>query len=185
LEVAVKGRASLLKSLTRLDRYSKTCLARFDTYSKRTLRSGDAGELAHTSREIVRVQLNMMKLSRELAAVSNQIRGLVVGEARCLAMPAPADAGNQVGRDFKVKGQEACERFAFTAAITESGAEVVRVVADTSALWPQQEYGCFETWTEAQDFATVLNQTYGIDPIEAQHIVVSANLALRSSNEAS
>lgn len=179
----MKGRASLLKSLTRLDRYSKTCLARFDTYSKRTLNFGDADELAHTSREIVRVQLNMMKLSRELAAVSHQIRGLVVGEARCLAMPAPADAGNQAGSDFKVKGQETRERFAFTAVITKTGAEVVRVVADTSALWPQQEYGSFETWTEAQDFATVLNQAYGIDPIEAQHIVVSANLALRSSKQ--
>ncbi|MCU1243253.1 MAG: hypothetical protein JWO71_3979 [Candidatus Acidoferrum typicum] len=178
----MKGRASLLKSLTRLDRYSKTCLARVDTYSKRTLRSGDAEELAHTSREIVRVQLNMMKLFRELPAVSNQIRGLVPGEARCLAMPAPADAGNQVGSDST--GQEACERFAFTAVITGTGAEVVRVLADTSAVWPQQEYGCFETWTQAQDFATVLNQTHGIDPIEAQHIVVSANLALRSSREA-
>ena len=177
----MKGRASLLKSLTRLDRYSKTCLTRFDTYSKRTLGCGDAVELAHTSREIVRVQLNMMKLSRELAAVSNQIRGLVSGEADCLAMPTPTDAGSQVGTDSK--GQDARERFAFTAVITESGAEVVRVQADTSALWPQQEYGCFETWTQAQDFATVLNQTHGIDPMEAQHIVVSANLALRSSKE--
>jgi hypothetical protein len=149
-----------------------------------TLNSGDAVELAHTSREIVRVQLNMMKLSRELAVVSSQIRGLVVGEARCLAMPAAAEAGNQVGSDSKVKGQEASERFAFTAIITATGAEVVRVLANTPALWPQQEYGCFETWTQAQDFATVLNQVYGIEPIEAQHIVVSANLALRSSKEA-
>ncbi len=46
LEVAVKGRASLLKSLTRLDRCSKTCLARFGKDSKWTLRSGDVDELA-------------------------------------------------------------------------------------------------------------------------------------------
>jgi len=181
LEVAVKDRASLLKSLTRLDHYSKTCLARFGTYSKRTLRSGDAAELAQTSREIVRVQLNMMKLSRELTAVSNQIRGLVAGEPRCLAMPGPGEAGNQAENDSK--GHEVRERFAFTAVITESGAEVVRVLADTSALWPQPEYGRFETWTQAQDFATVLNQTHGIDAMEARYIIVSANLALRSRKQ--
>jgi hypothetical protein len=43
----------------------------------------------------------MMKLSRELAAVSNQIRGLIAGEAHCLAMPAPGYAGNQIGNDSK------------------------------------------------------------------------------------
>jgi hypothetical protein len=78
---------------------------------------------------------------------------------------------------------EAGKRFAFEAVITEAGAAVVPVFADTSALWPQEEYGYFETWTEAQDFATVLNQTYGIEPKEAQHIIVSANLALRLSKQ--
>jgi hypothetical protein len=184
LEVAVKGRASLLKSLTRLGRCSKMCLARFGKDSKWTLRSGDVDELAHTSREIVRVQLNMMKLSRELAAVSNRIRGLVVGKEHCLAMPAAAVAGNHAANDCQGKEREARARFAFTAVVTETGAVVVRVLADTSAVWPQREYGCFETWTQAQDFATVLNQTYGIEPMEAQHIVVSASLASRSSKQA-
>jgi hypothetical protein len=47
--------------------------------------------------------------------------------------------------------------------------------------WPQQGYGCFETWTQAQSFASMLNQKYGIDPVEARHIVVSASLAAASS----
>jgi hypothetical protein len=185
LEVAVKGRASLLKSLTRLDRFSRRCLERIDTDSDWTLRSGDTDELAHTSREIIRVQLNMMRLSRELAAMSNQIRGLSAPGAPCLVMPAPVDArGNHVGNNSKASATEARQRFAFTAVITETGAVVARVLADTSAFCPQEEYGCFETWTQAQDFATVLNQTYGIDPMEAQYIVVSASLALRSSQQA-
>jgi len=182
----VKGRASLLKSLTRLDRCSKMCLERFDTDFQGALRSGDLDELAHTSREIVRVQLNITKLSRELAAVSNQIRGLVVGKARCVPVPVPVrvDARSSYARNNgKVSEAEAGKRFAFTAVITEAGAVVVRVLADTPALWPQEEYGYFETWTEAQSFATVLNQTFGIDPTEAQHIIISASLALRLSKQ--
>jgi hypothetical protein len=81
-------------------------------------------------------------------------------------------------------GTEARKRFAFTAVIGETGAVIVRVLADTLAFCPQEEYGCFETWTEAQDFATVLNQTHGIDAMEAQYIVVSASLALQSSKQA-
>jgi len=181
----VKGCASLLKSLTRLDRCSRMCLARFDTDSGWTLRSGDTDELAHTGREIIRVQSNMMKLSRELAAMSNQIRGLSAHREPCLVMPAPVDARRNHGRNnSKASATEARERFAFTAVITGTGARVVRVVADTSGFCPQEEYGCFETWTEAQDFATVLNQRCGIEPMEAQYIVVSARLALRSSKQA-
>jgi hypothetical protein len=185
LEVDVKGRAGLLKSLTRLDRCSKICLARFDADSKRTLSADDIDELAHTSREIIRVQSNMMKLSRELAAMSNQIRGLSAGKAPYLAMPTPVDARRNLAENNSTVGAtEARQPFAFTAVITETGAMVVRVVADTAGFCPQEEYGCFETWTEAQDFAAVLNQTHGIDPMEAQYIVVSASLALRSSEQA-
>ena len=181
----MKGRASLLKSLTRLDRCSRICLARFDADSDWTLRSGDTDELAHTSREIIRVQSNMMKLSRELAAMSNQIRGLSAGKSPYLAMPAPVDTRrNLAENNSKASATEARERFAFTAVITGTGAMVVRVVADTAGFCPQKEYGSFETWTEAQDFAAVLNQTHGIDPMETQYIVVSASLALRSSKQA-
>ena len=50
----------------------------------------------------------------------------------------------------------------------------------TATFWPQQEYGHFETWTEAQSFAALLNQVNGIDAVEAQQIIVSATLASRS-----
>jgi hypothetical protein len=62
---------------------------------------------------------------------------------------------------------------------------VVRVLADTSHVWPQQEYGCFETWTQAQVFASMLNEKYSVDPVEARHIVVSASLAAESSRQKS
>jgi hypothetical protein len=79
------------------------------------------------------------------------------------------------------KQPHACQRFAFTAVMTENGAVVARVLEGTYGIWPQQQYGCFETWTQAQDFASGLNESYGIDSIEAQHIVISSSLAARSS----
>ena len=75
------------------------------------------------------------------------------------------------------------KRFAFAAVITESGAVIVRVFSDTAGVWSEQQYGCFETWTRAQNFAAVLNESYGIDPMEAQYIVVSASLAVQSSKQ--
>ena len=76
-------------------------------------------------------------------------------------------------------------RSAFTAITTQEGAIVVRVLADTSDVWPQQEFGCFETWTQAQVFARMLNEKYGIDPVEARYIVVSASLAAESRKQKS
>lgn len=58
-------------------------------------------------------------------------------------------------------------RSAFAAITIQEGAIVVRVLADASGVWPQQEYAGFETWTQAQVFATMLNEKYGIDPLEA------------------
>ncbi len=75
------------------------------------------------------------------------------------------------------------QRSAFAVVTTQEGAIVVRVLADTPDVWPQQEYGCFETWTQAQGFASMLNQRYGIDPVEAMHIAVSASLAAASSSK--
>jgi hypothetical protein len=86
-------------------------------------------------------------------------------------------------RGCKLRGTDACQRFAFTAIMTEHGAVVARVLEQTPGVWPQQEYGCFETWTQAQEFATVLNRSYGMDSIEAQHIVTSASLAARFSKQ--
>jgi len=93
-EVAVKNRASLLKTLTRFDRCSEMCLARIENDSMWTLNSGDTAEWAMTSRQIARVQLSLMKLSRELAVVSRQIRELAAGKSHCLAMPAPVNRRN-------------------------------------------------------------------------------------------
>lgn len=86
-------------------------------------------------------------------------------------------------RGCKLRGTHACQRFAFTAVMTEHGAVVARVLEQAAGIWPQQEYGCFETWTQAQEFATVLNRSYGMDSIEAQHIVISASLAARCSKQ--
>jgi hypothetical protein len=182
-EVVVKARASLLKTLTRFDRCSKMYLARIETDSMWTLNSGDKDELAQTSRQIARVHLNMMKLSRELVSVSRQIRALVLGKKHCLAMPAPVNRNNHPTNGFKAKGTHAGPCSAFAAISTENGAVVVRVLKDKSGVWPQKEYGRFETWTQAQGFATMLNQRYGIDPVEAQHIVVSASLAAARSRK--
>ena len=78
------------------------------------------------------------------------------------------------------RGQNARQRFAFTAVVTDNGAVVARVLEKTYGSSPQQEYGRFETWTQAQEFATVLNESYGIDAVEAQHIIISSSLAARS-----
>jgi hypothetical protein len=76
-------------------------------------------------------------------------------------------------------------RSAFAAITIQKGAMVVRVLADASDVWPQQQYACFDTWTQAQVFASMLNEKYGIEPVEARHIVVSASLAAESSRQKS
>jgi hypothetical protein len=83
------------------------------------------------------------------------------------------------------RGPDARQRFAFTAVMTEDGAVVARVLERTYGIWPQQQYGRFETWTQAQEFATVLNESYGIDAVEAQHIVISSSLAARACKHGS
>lgn len=142
-----------------------------------TLNGCDTNELVQTAREIDRVQLAMMRLSRVLAAVSHQIRALVAGKERRVAMPAPAQQGILLSEGHRTSRR----RTAFAAVSVDNGAIVVRVRKDTSAVWPQKEYGRFETWTQAQGFATLLNRRHGLDAIEAQHIVVSAGLAAARS----
>ena len=104
-----------------------------------------------------------MKLWRELGFVRRQIRALVAGKSDCLATPVVTE-----------------QRSVFAAVTTDNGAIVVRLFEDTSEAWPHGEYGCFETWTQAQGFASMLNRAYGLDPVEARHIVVSASLAAAS-----
>jgi len=178
-EVAVKNRGGLLKTLTRFDRCLKARSALIKNESMWTLNSGNTYELAQTARQIDRVQLAMMKLSRELASVSRQIGVLIAGKAHCVAMPGPARRGKLLTEGHRTSRQSS----AFAAVNVENGAVVVRVRKDTSAVWPQKEYGRFETWTQAQSFATMLNQRYGLDIMEAQHIIVSASLAAATSRE--
>jgi hypothetical protein len=175
----VKNRRSLLKALTHFDRCLKARSCLIKNESMWTLNSSNAHELAQTARQIERVQLAMKRLSRELASVSRQIRALVLGKAGCIAMPAPAKPCNPLSEGRRTSGR----RSAFAAVNVENGAVIVRVRKDTSAVWPQSEYGRFETWTQAQSFATMLNQRYGIDIMEVQQIVVSASLAADTSRE--
>jgi hypothetical protein len=171
--VAVKNRGSLVKTLARVDRGLKGCSESIENDSTWTLNSADTQELAQTGRQIARLQLSMMKLSRELLGVSREIRTLIVGTVRRLTMPARTRREGHLGR----KNETSRQRFAFAAVNTENGAYVARVREDTSQVWPQKEYGRFESWTQAQGFAAMLNQRYGLDVVEAQHIVVSASLA--------
>lgn len=173
----MKKRGSLLKTLARFDRSLKSYSESVENDSTWTLNSEDTQELVQTARQIARLQLSMMKLSRDLDGLSREIRALVVGTAQCLTMAAPTRREGHLGR----KNETSKQRFAFAAVNTENGAFVARVREDTSQVWPQNEYGRFETWTQAQGFAAILNQRYGLDVIEVQHIVVSAGLAAAKS----
>lgn len=173
----MKNRGSLLKTLTGFDRHLKRCSASIESDFTWTLNSHDAAEMVQTARRIARVQLTMMKLSRQLVRVSRQIRASVAGKSGCVAMPVRSKLSNLSSG----KNETCRQRSAFAAVSTQNGAFVARVLEDTSGVWPQKEYSRFETWTQAQCFANMLNQKYGIDVIEAQHIVVSARLAAATS----
>jgi hypothetical protein len=142
-----------------------------------TLNSGDTDEWAQTSRQIARVRLTLMKLSRDLALVSRQIRGLMTGKSRCLAMPVTVGRRNQFGEVCQAHQKTARQRSAFAAVTTENGPAVLRVLLDTPRVLRQTEYGCFGTWTQAQGFAAMLYEAHGLDPVEARYIVVGASLA--------
>jgi hypothetical protein len=181
----VKNRASLLKTPTRLDRCSKMCLARIETDSIWTLNSGDADELAQTSRQIARAHLNIMKLSRELASVSRQIRGLMAGKGRCLPMPMLVTTGNPRTHGCKANGRRDRRRSAFAAVAGENGAVVVRVLEGTSGAWQQRSMVALRPGRRHRASPACSIQRYGIDPVEARHIVVSASLAARSVRQES
>lgn len=104
---------------------------------------------------------------------------MIAGKAHCAARPAPAKRGNPLTEGHRTSRR----RSAFAAINVENGAVVVRVQKDTPEVWPQNEYGRFETWTQAQSFAAMLNQRYGLDIMEAQHIIVSASLAAATSRQ--
>jgi hypothetical protein len=68
------------------------------------------------------------------------------------------------------------ERFAFTAKYWGHAAVVCRAAEDRSGPVVEQQFGEFETWTQATMFATRLNEGLGIHPGKVQQIVTSAIL---------
>lgn len=139
-----------------------------------TLDAAAFAELAKAPGWVTRVQLGIKELSRQVASASRQIRALVAARLDVPAMPAARPPGrSQAGSQSP--------RAAFAAITTDKGAMVVQVWQDTVAVWPQKEYGYFETWTRAQVFAGMLNESSGISPAEARQIIVSAILASANS----
>jgi hypothetical protein len=119
-----------------------------------------------------------MKLSQELASMVRQLRSLMLSKIQF----SPPDQNSIYGVSLRKRAQGS-RRSAFSAVPTEDGAVVVLVLQDTIGAWPQKEYGYFETWTQAQEFAGMLNDRFGLDPVEARHIVVSAILAAANSEK--
>ena len=68
------------------------------------------------------------------------------------------------------------ERLAFTASFWGSAAVVCRAVEGRAGPVVDQEFGQFETWTQANAFATRLNEGLDLDPIEADQILTSSIL---------
>ncbi|HKW65180.1 MAG TPA: hypothetical protein VJN89_21680 [Candidatus Acidoferrum sp.] len=67
--------------------------------------------------------------------------------------------------------------FAFTAQFWGDGAVVCRAIRDRPGPVVEQQFGEFRTWTQAQNFASKLNEGLDLDPLEARNIVVSSLLA--------
>jgi hypothetical protein len=68
------------------------------------------------------------------------------------------------------------ERFAFTAQYWGDAAVVCRAVEGRLGPIVDQEFGEFATWTQANAFATRLNEGLEINPAEAGQIITSAIL---------
>ena len=71
-------------------------------------------------------------------------------------------------------------RFAFTAQFWGEGAVVCRAIEHRPGPVVEQQFGQFETWTQAQDFATKLNEGLDLDPLQTRQIVTSSFLATAS-----
>src|SRR5690348_14451648 len=67
-------------------------------------------------------------------------------------------------------------RFAFTAEYWGDAAVVCRATEDRPGPSVQQEFGKFATWTQANAFATRLNEGLEIDPAEADRILTGSIL---------
>lgn len=68
-------------------------------------------------------------------------------------------------------------KFAFTAQFWGEGAVVCRAIADRPGPVVEQQFGEFRSWTQAQTFATKLNEGLDLDPLEVRQIVTSSFLA--------
>jgi hypothetical protein len=73
-------------------------------------------------------------------------------------------------------GERVQDRFAFTAKYWGDAAVVCRAVEGRAGPIVDQEFGEFETWTQANTFATRLNEGLEINPAEAEQIITSATL---------
>ena len=67
-------------------------------------------------------------------------------------------------------------RFAFAAKYWGDGAVVCRAKEGCAGPCVQQEFGRFDTWTQANAFAARLNEGLEIHPTEAKQIITSAAL---------
>ena len=71
-----------------------------------------------------------------------------------------------------------CEpRFAFAAAHWGSGAVVCLATEHRSGPVVEQQFGLFDTWTQADDFASHLNEGLDLTSHDVQEIVTSSILA--------
>jgi hypothetical protein len=68
------------------------------------------------------------------------------------------------------------ERLAFTARFWGSAAVVCRTVEGRAGPIVDQEFGQFETWTQANAFAARLNEGLDLDPVETHQILTSSIL---------
>lgn len=68
-------------------------------------------------------------------------------------------------------------RFAFTAQYWGDGAVISRAIEDRPGPIIEQQFGEFKTWTQAQNFASKLNQGLDLAPEEVRQIVTSSFLA--------
>jgi hypothetical protein len=67
-------------------------------------------------------------------------------------------------------------QFAFTASVWGDSAVVCRAYENCPGPIVEQEFGVFETWTEAEAFANALNEGLEIDALTARQIVTSSIL---------
>jgi hypothetical protein len=68
------------------------------------------------------------------------------------------------------------DRFAFTARYWGDAAVVCRAKEDLPGPVVNQEFGQFQTWTQANAFASRLNEGLEIDSTEAEHIITGSIL---------